>query len=382
MRLSSIKLAGFKSFVDPTNFHVPGQLVGIVGPNGCGKSNIIDAVRWVLGESRAAELRGESMQDVIFNGSTQRKPAGRASVELVFDNAEGRAAGQWSQYAEIAVKRVLSRDGTSSYFINNQAVRRRDIQDIFLGTGLGRAPTPSSAGDDLAHHRGQARRHAHLPGRGRGVSKYKERRRETENRLADTRENLTRVEDILRELGTNLEKLEAQAEVAQRFQTLQAEGEEKQHLLWLLRKREALAERERHQRAIEQAQIDLEAQTAQLRHIEAELETMRAAHYASSDAMHAAQGTLYEANAEVSRLEAEIRYVVESRNRIQQQIATLSAQQDQWHTQGEQAQADLAAAEEELAMAEERAAQARTRSRASPTSCPASKRNGATRRLR
>lgn len=359
MRLSSIKLAGFKSFVDPTNFHVPGQLVGIVGPNGCGKSNIIDAVRWVLGESRAAELRGESMQDVIFNGSTQRKPAGRASVELVFDNAEGRAAGQWSQYAEIAVKRVLSRDGTSLYFINNQAVRRRDIQDIFLGTGLGpRAYAIIGQGmisriieakpDDMRIFLEEAA----------GVSKYKERRRETENRLADTRENLTRVEDILRELGTNLEKLEAQAEVAQRFQTLQAEGEEKQHLLWLLRKREALAERERHQRAIEQAQIDLEAQTAQLRHIEAELETMRAAHYASSDAMHAAQGTLYEANAEVSRLEAEIRYVVESRNRIQQQIATLSAQQDQWHTQGEQAQADLAAAEEELAMAEERAAQA------------------------
>ncbi|MCP1173290.1 chromosome segregation protein SMC [Ralstonia chuxiongensis] len=359
MRLSSIKLAGFKSFVDPTNFHVPGQLVGIVGPNGCGKSNIIDAVRWVLGESRAAELRGESMQDVIFNGSTQRKPAGRASVELVFDNAEGRAAGQWSQYAEVAVKRVLSRDGTSSYFINNQAVRRRDIQDIFLGTGLGpRAYAIIGQGmisriieakpDDMRIFLEEAA----------GVSKYKERRRETENRLSDTRENLTRVEDILRELGTNLEKLEGQAEVAQRFQALQADGEEKQQLLWLLRKREAQAEQERHQRAIEQAQIDLEAQTAQLRHIEAELETMRVAHYASSDAMHAAQGALYEANSEVSRLEAEIRYVVESRNRIQQQIATLTAQQEQWHTQGEQAQEDLAAAEEELAMAEERAAQA------------------------
>ena len=251
MRLSSIKLAGFKSFVDPTNFHVPGQLVGIVGPNGCGKSNIIDAVRWVLGESRAAELRGESMQDVIFNGSTQRKPAGRASVELVFDNAEGRAAGQWSQYAEVAVKRVLSRDGTSSYFINNQAVRRRDIQDIFLGTGLGpRAYAIIGQGmisriieakpDDMRIFLEEAA----------GVSKYKERRRETENRLSDTRENLTRVEDILRELGSNLEKLEGQAEVAQRFQALQADGEEKQHLLWLLRKREAQGEQERHQRAI------------------------------------------------------------------------------------------------------------------------------------
>jgi energy-coupling factor transporter ATP-binding protein EcfA2 len=137
VRLTSIKLSGFKSFVDPTNFQVPGQLVGVVGPNGCGKSNIIDAVRWVLGESKASELRGESMQDVIFNGTTHRKPAGRSSVELVFDNGAGKAAGQWSQYAEIAVKRTLTRDGTSTYYINNQAVRRRDIQDIFLGTGLG-----------------------------------------------------------------------------------------------------------------------------------------------------------------------------------------------------------------------------------------------------
>ncbi|MDR3381653.1 chromosome segregation protein SMC [Cupriavidus basilensis] len=359
MRLSSIKLAGFKSFVDPTNFQVPGQLVGIVGPNGCGKSNIIDAVRWVLGESRASELRGESMQDVIFNGSTARKQAGRASVELVFDNPEGRAGGQWSQYAEIAVKRVLTRDGTSSYYINNQAVRRRDIQDIFLGTGLGpRAYAIIGQGmisriveakpDDMRIFLEEAA----------GVSKYKERRRETENRLSDTRENLTRVEDILRELGTNLDKLEGQAEVAQRFKTLQSDGEEKQHLLWLLRKREAQAEQERHTRAIEQAQIDLEAQTAQLRHVEAELETMRAAHYAASDNMHTAQGGLYEANAEVSKLEAEIRYVVESRNRVQAQIAALTAQREQWQGKAEQATDALAQAEEELAVAEGRTIEA------------------------
>ena len=359
MRLSSIKLAGFKSFVDPTNFQVPGQLVGIVGPNGCGKSNIIDAVRWVLGESRASELRGESMQDVIFNGSTARKQAGRASVELVFDNAEGRAAGQWSQYAEVAVKRVLTRDGTSSYYINNQPVRRRDIQDIFLGTGLGpRAYAIIGQGmisriieakpDDMRIFLEEAA----------GVSKYKERRRETENRLSDTRENLTRVEDILRELGTNLEKLEGQAEVAQRFKTLQADGEEKQQLLWLLRKREAQVEQERHQRAIEQAQIDLEAQTAQLRHVEAELETMRVAHYAASDGMHAAQGALYEANAEVSKLEAEIRYVVESRNRVQAQIAALTTQREQWQAKSEQASDELAQAEENLAVSEGRTVQA------------------------
>jgi len=137
VQLKSIKLSGFKSFVDPTHFELPGQLIGVVGPNGCGKSNIIDAVRWVLGESRASELRGESMQDVIFNGSGLRKPSGRASVELIFDNADGRAHGQWSSFTELSVKRVLTRDGNSSYYINNQVVRRKDVQDIFLGTGLG-----------------------------------------------------------------------------------------------------------------------------------------------------------------------------------------------------------------------------------------------------
>ncbi|MEY4907851.1 MAG: chromosome segregation protein, partial [Pseudomonadota bacterium] len=135
MRLNSIKLSGFKSFADATHFQLPGQLVGVVGPNGCGKSNIMDAVRWVLGESKASELRGESMQDVIFNGSGNRKPASRASVELAFSNDAGRAGGSWNQYAEIAVKRVLTRDGNSQYFINNQPVRRRDVQDVFLGTG-------------------------------------------------------------------------------------------------------------------------------------------------------------------------------------------------------------------------------------------------------
>jgi len=137
VRLTQVKLAGFKSFVDPTSIHVPGQLVGIVGPNGCGKSNVIDAVRWVLGESRASALRGDSMQDVIFNGAGSRKALARASVELIFDNSLGRAAGQWSQYAELSVRRVLQRDGESAYYINGTHVRRRDITDVFLGTGLG-----------------------------------------------------------------------------------------------------------------------------------------------------------------------------------------------------------------------------------------------------
>nr|WP_284503079.1 chromosome segregation protein SMC [Caballeronia sp. GAWG1-1] len=372
VRLTSIKLAGFKSFVDPTHFQVPGQLVGVVGPNGCGKSNIIDAVRWVLGESRASELRGESMQDVIFNGSTARKPGSRASVELIFDNGDGRAAGQWSAYGEIAVKRVLTRDGTSSYYINNLPARRRDIQDIFLGTGLGpRAYAIIGQGMIARIIEAKPEELRVFLEEAAGVSKYKERRRETENRLHDTRENLTRVEDIVRELGANLEKLEAQAVVATKYKDLQAEGEEKQRLLWLLRKNEAGNEAERQQRAIRDAQIELEAQTARLREVEAQLETLRVAHYSASDAMQGAQGALYEANGEVSRLEAEIRFIVESRNRVQAQIAALNAQREQWQMQAQKARDEIETASEALAEGEEKAVIARENAAAKHDELPA-----------
>jgi chromosome segregation protein len=359
VRLTSIKLSGFKSFVDPTHFLVPGQLVGVVGPNGCGKSNIIDAVRWVLGESKASELRGESMQDVIFNGSTNRKPAGRASVELVFDNSDGKASGQWSQYAEIAVKRVLTRDGTSTYYINNQSVRRRDIQDIFLGTGLGpRAYAIIGQGMISRIIEARPEELRIFLEEAAGVSKYKERRRETENRLHDTRENLTRLEDILRELNANLEKLESQAAVAQKFRELQSDQEEKQKLLWLLRKNEAKAEQDKFFRDIERAQTDLEEQTAKLRHVETELEHMRQAHYAAGDRMHQAQGALYQTNSEIGSLEAQIKFVIESRNRLQTQINSLKAQRDQWERQAQQQKEELADAEmrlEEYAMRVEQA---------------------------
>ncbi|MFC0348581.1 chromosome segregation protein SMC [Undibacterium danionis] len=362
MRLTSIKLAGFKSFVDPTHFHVPGQLVGVVGPNGCGKSNIIDAVRWVLGESKASELRGESMQDVIFNGSTHRKPAGRSSVELVFDNSLGKAAGQWSQYAEIAVKRTLTRDGTSTYYINGQSVRRRDIQDIFLGTGLGpRAYAIIGQGMISRIIESRPEELRVFLEEAAGVSRYKERRRETENRIHDTHENLVRVEDILRELNNNLEKLEAQAVVANKYHSLQADQEEKQKLLWMLRKREAATEQKKHFAEIEKCQLDLEEQTAKLRHVELELDQMRQAHYAVGDKMHQAQGNLYQTNAEIGSLEAQIKFVIESRARLQSQLNSLSAQRDQWQRQGQQFQDDLVDAEmhvEELAMRSEQAQEA------------------------
>lgn len=335
--------------------------MGVVGPNGCGKSNIIDAVRWVLGESKASELRGESMQDVIFNGSTNRKPAGRSSVELVFDNGDGKATGQWSQYAEIAVKRTLTRDGTSTYYINNQSVRRRDIQDIFLGTGLGpRAYAIIGQGMISRIIEARPEELRIFLEEAAGVSKYKERRRETENRLHDTRENLTRVEDILRELNANLEKLEAQAAVAKRFHDLQGDQEEKQKLLWLLRKNEAKAEQEKFFREIEKAQTDLEEQTAKLRHVETELEHMRQSHYAAGDRLHQAQGHLYQTNSEIGSLEAQIKFVIESRTRLQTQLNSLTVQRDQWQRQGTQHQDDLAEAEihlEEQGMRVEQAQQ-------------------------
>ena len=310
MRLHSIKLSGFKSFVEPTHFQLPGQLVGVVGPNGCGKSNIIDAVRWVLGESKASELRGESMQDVIFNGSTLRKPAGRASVELVFDNSDGARRRPVEPFAEIAVKRVLTRDGTSSYHINGQPVRRRDIQDVFLGTGLGpRAYAIIGQGTISRIIESKPEELRLFLEEAAGVSKYKERRRETETRLKDTRENLTRVDDILRELNGNLEKLESQAEVAGRYRAMQQDAQTKLHQLWFLRHRDAAREEERVGQAVVAAVAALESKSADLRRTEAELEAIRQTHYEANDALHAAQGALGQAALEVSRLEERIRYV-------------------------------------------------------------------------
>lgn len=354
MRLNSIKLSGFKSFAEPTNFQLPGQLVGVVGPNGCGKSNIMDAVRWVLGESKASELRGESMQDVIFSGSGNRKGASRASVELVFSNEDARAGGQWNQFTEIAVKRTLTRDGTSSYFINNQPVRRRDVQDVFLGTGLGpRAYAIIGQGTISRIIESKPEELRLFLEEAAGVSKYKERRRETENRLKDTRENLTRVEDILRELNSNLEKLEKQAEVASQYRALQESGTLKLHQLWFLKHRDAASEQERVKSEVLAATNAFEERMAELRHGEAELETIRQAHYAASDELHTAQGSLAEAALEVSRLEERIRYVVEGRQRVEQRLVELKAQNEQWLSRQTEAQDELEQIAEQIAAADE-----------------------------
>ena len=329
MRLSHIKLAGFKSFVDPTHIPVPGRLVGVVGPNGCGKSNVIDAVRWVLGESSARHLRGETMQDVIFNGSGERKPANRASVELVFDNALGKAGGAWAKYAEISVKRVLERDGESAYFVNNLHVRRRDVADIFLGTGLGgRAYAIIEQGMISRIVEARPEELRTFLEEAAGISKYRERRKETEQRLEDTRENLARVDDILQELTKQLTHLEEQAEVAARYRSLESNLKTTQQLLWLLRKQEAANHRGRALRDLEQVGLDLEAETARLRELESRVEVLRVDHYGASDTVHSAQGGLYEANAEAARLEQALQHLRDSRRRVDQQVLALSREQE------------------------------------------------------
>jgi len=355
MRLTKLKLAGFKSFVDPTTIALPGQLVGVVGPNGCGKSNVMDAVRWVLGESKASELRGESMQDVIFNGSGSRKPVSRAAVEMIFDNSLGRIAGQWSQYSELSVKRLLTRSGQSEYYINNLHVRRKDITDLFLGTGLGpRAYAIIGQGtisriiearpDELRVFLEEAA----------GVTKYKERRKETESRIADTRDNLTRVEDIRLELGAQMERLEAQAAVARQYRDFNADLARKQQLLWLLRRNDAQVERERLQRELERATNDLEGQNAALRETEARLEEARESHFAGSDGLHNAQSNLFAANAEVARLEAEIRHRRESQREFETRLTQLADDRAHWQEQAEKLLADDARWRDSLGLADER----------------------------
>ncbi len=340
MRLTHIKLAGFKSFVDPTVIPVPAQLTGVVGPNGCGKSNVIDAVRWVLGESSAKHLRGESMQDVIFNGSTSRKPASRASVELAFDNELGRAAGQWSQYAEISVKRVLERSGDSSYYINNLHVRRRDVADLFLGTGVGaRAYAIIEQGmiSRLIEAKPEELR-AYLE-EAAGVSKYRERRKETEARLKDARDNLHRVDDIQRELNSQLEKLAAQAEVAQQYHDLQAELNLSQHRLWYAKKRDAQGQRTRIEKELSEAANRLEAETARLRQIEATLENARVAHFSGQDALNASQAVYYQAQSEVARIEQSMQHQNATRERLHKQILDVGARRDAQMARRDAAQA-------------------------------------------
>jgi len=309
MRLSKIKLAGFKSFVDPTTLTVPGNLVGIVGPNGCGKSNIIDAVTWVMGESSAKHLRGESLTDVIFNGSSARQPVSQAVVELVFDNIDGRAGGQYAAYNEISIKRQITREGISSYFLNGTRCRRKDIHGIFLGTGLGpRGYSIIEQGmisrlieakpDELRTFIEEAA----------GISKYREKRRETENRIRHTKENLDRLNDIREELGKQLNHLQRQARAAERYQVLKQEERQLKAELLALNYRDLGADVSRRDEKVREQETQVEHCIAELRSIEAGIEKKREELSSANEAFNKVQSDYYQVGGDISQLEQKIEY--------------------------------------------------------------------------
>ena len=322
MRLTAIKLSGFKSFVDPTTVTFPSNLMGIVGPNGCGKSNIIDAVRWVMGESSARQLRGESMSDVIFAGSGSRKPVTTATVELVFDNSEGRAGGEYASYSEISVKRQVSRDGQSLYFLNGARCRRKDITDLFLGTGLG--PRSYAIIEQGMISQIVEARPEELRGfleEAAGISRYKERRRETENRIRHTRENLERLLDLRDEVSKQLEKLKRQARAAERYKEFKQRYRQDEARLTALRWRELQTRAEEETRALQSVETRLQETLARQRSAEKELETLRQSQHVASDQASKVQGELYEVAGEIARLEQAIEHQREIRQRQQSEYS-------------------------------------------------------------
>ena len=317
MRLTTIKLAGFKSFVDPTTLHLPTNMTGVVGPNGCGKSNIIDAIRWVMGESAASRLRGDSLTDVIFSGSTSRKPVGQAMVELIFDNADGTIQGELAQYAEISVKRVVSRDGQSSYFLNGGRCRRRDITDLFLGTGLG--PRSYSIIEQgmisqiIEAHPDELRTHLEEAA---GISKYKERRKETESRIKSTRENLDRVKDVRDEVDKQLDHLNRQARAAERWKALKEEQNRREAEMRALEYRALQRQGEGEGDSLRQAELEIERHLAQQRQVEAQLEGIRDTHHGASEHLNAVQADVYKVGAEIARVEQQVRHNRETSERL------------------------------------------------------------------
>ena len=316
MRLTKIKLAGFKSFVDPTQVSFPSNLTGVVGPNGCGKSNVIDAVRWVMGELSAKHLRGDNMADVVFNGSSARKPVGTASVELVFDNSDGKLGGQYANYNEVSLKRQVSRDGSSGYFINAIRCRRKDITNLFLGTGLGSrsyaiieqgmiSRVIEAKSDDMRAFIEEAA----------GISRYKERRKETESRVADTRENLERLQDLRDEIEKQIRHLQRQAATARRYQGFKEQERRLTAELLALKLRDLDSGAEVHDSAMRERELSMQAALADQRAAEAAIEKQRAFHTEQSDHVSAVQGRYYEIGAEISRLEQTIQHTRELRER-------------------------------------------------------------------
>jgi len=322
MRLTKIKLAGFKSFVDPTSINFPSSLVGVVGPNGCGKSNIIDAVRWVMGEISAKHLRGDSMADVIFNGSGSRKPVGQASVELVFDNSDGKLGGEYANYAEVSLKRVVSRDGQSSYFLNGVRCRRKDITQLFLGTGLGSRSYAIIEQNMISRViEAKADEMRYFIEEAAGISKYKERRRETETRIAHTRENLARLSDLRDEVEKQLRHLQRQAATARRYQALKQEERQVHAELLALKLREVETESGARQAILGERDLALQSALAEQRSVEAAIERARRDHDAHAEVLGEVQGRYYQVGAEISRCEQAIEHAREIRGRQQAELA-------------------------------------------------------------
>ncbi|OHQ25430.1 chromosome segregation protein SMC [Neisseria sp. HMSC066H01] len=352
MRLTHIKLSGFKSFTDPTTIHVPGQLVAVIGPNGCGKSNVIDAVRWVLGEASAKQLRGESMQDVIFNGAATRRPAPRASVELVFDNSDHSLQGAWGQYAEVSIKRQLTRQGESTYFINNQIVRRRDITDLFLGTGVGArgyAVIEQGMISRIIEARPEELR-AYIE-EAAGVSKYKERRKETEGRLKDTREHLQRLGDLQNELARQVEKLEKQAETAERYKSLTAQLNQQQDLLDYAQWQQSLAAADKATAQHQSLQAQQDETAAQVQALNDEVHALQTAEQSQQQAVHELSNKRGVLREQIARLEEQIRHQQNLHQRIERDKQAAQAQMQRIHQEQQQIRVQL---EENELQAEEK----------------------------
>src|SRR2546423_1858178 len=309
MRLTKIKLAGFKSFVDPTQISFPSNLTGGVGPNGCGKSNVIDAVRWVMGELSAKHLRGDNMADVVFNGSSARKPVGTASVELVFDNSDGKLGGPYASYNEVSLKRQVSRDGSSGYFINASRCRRKDITNLFLGTGLGSrsyaiieqgmiSRVIEAKSDDMRAFIEEAA----------GVSRYKERRKETEARVAETRENLERLQDVRGEVGKQSRHLQRQAAGARRYQALKEQERRLTAELLALRLRDLDSGAQVHDAAVRERELAMQGALAEQRAAESAIEKQRAGHTAHGERLSAGAGRHYQGGAGILPLPPSIEH--------------------------------------------------------------------------
>ena len=353
MRLKSIKLSGFKSFVDPTTVPFPSNMTAVVGPNGCGKSNIIDAVRWVMGESSAKYLRGESMTDVIFNGSSARKPVGQASIELVFDNSDGSAPGEFVKFNEISVRRRVSREGQSEYFLNGSKCRRRDITDLFLGTGLGpRSYAIIEQGMISRLIEAKPEELRIYIEEAAGISKYKERRRETENRIRRTQENLERLTDLREELGRQLQHLERQAAAAEKYKAYKQEERQKKAELTVLRWQSLDNDLQAWRGKIRDTELELEKYLTERVSLETSLESLRDNHQERTEHFNRAQARYYEAGADIARIEQSLEHQRERSRQMAAELDQAMANQRELARELEQDEDKLAGIQEELDMME------------------------------